>query len=205
MATAKKTAGGKTTKKATATGTEKPKKATRTAAEKPAKKAPAKKAPAKKTTRAATPKAAAPKAPRLKKIKESVVESERAAPAPAPVALEEARIAALTGLDRKAENVVVLDVRALTSYADYLVLMSASSDRQVGAVADAIDDALRKAGHRPLGVEGASTGNWVLIDTGDIVVHVFQDAAREFYDLDRLWADAPRITVEEPKPAPART
>ena len=117
-------------------------------------------------------------------------------------ALEEARIAALAGLEKKAEHVVVLDLRSMNTYADFLVLMTAGSDRQATAVADAVDDALRKAGHRPIGVEGTETGNWVLLDTGDVVVHIFQQDAREFYDVDRLWADAPRIKVEEP-PRPA--
>ena len=111
-------------------------------------------------------------------------------------ALDEARIAALAGLEKKAENLAVLDLRQMGTYADFLVLMSGGSDRQVEAIANAVDDALRKAGHRPIGVEG--TGAWVLIDTGDVVVHVFQQEAREFYDLDRLWADAPRLKVEEP-------
>jgi len=119
-------------------------------------------------------------------------------------ALDEARIAALAGMEKKAEHVAVLDLRDMGTYADFLVIMSAASDRQVGAVADAVDDALRKAGHRPIGVEGTEAGTWVLIDTGDVVVHVFQQDARDFYDLDRLWADAPRIKVEEPvRPASA--
>lgn len=118
------------------------------------------------------------------------------------VALEAAKAAALAGLDKKAEDVRVLDIRALASYADYLVLMSAASDRQVNAVADAVDDVLRKGGHRPIGVEGHGAGNWILIDTGDIVVHVFQKEARDFYDLDRLWVDAKRVHVEPP-PRPA--
>jgi ribosome-associated protein len=130
-------------------------------------------------------------------------QSNEAAPT-AAASLEEARIAVSTGADKKAENIVVLDVRTLTSYADYLVIMSASSDRQVSAIADAIDDELRKAGHRPIGVEGSGTSNWVLIDTGDIVVHVFLEEAREFYDLDRLWADAPRIDLAESKPSTAK-
>jgi ribosome-associated protein len=118
-------------------------------------------------------------------------------------ALEAALVAARAGLDKKAERVRVLDVRTLSSYADYLVLMSATSDRQVNAVADAVDDALRKAKHRPIGVEGQGAGQWVLIDTGDVVVHVFQEAAREFYDLDRLWSDARAVHVpDEPRPSP---
>lgn len=111
-----------------------------------------------------------------------------------------AEIAALAGLDRKAEDVKVLDVRGLASYADYLVLMTASSDRQVKAVADAVDGDLRKVGVRPLGVEGMGAGNWTLIDTGDVVVHVFHRDSRGFYDLDGLWSDAKMVPVEEPRP-----
>src|SRR5690606_52029 len=109
-----------------------------------------------------------------------------------------AELAALAGLDRKAEDVKVLDVRGLASYADYLVLMTASSDRQVKAVADAVDADLRKVGIRPLGVEGMGAGNWTLIDTGDVVVHVFHRDSRGFYDLDGLWSDAQVVPVEEP-------
>src|SRR5438105_2537216 len=96
--------------------------------------------------------------------------------------------AARAGLEKKAEHVNILDVRGLASYTDFLVLLSAASERQVGAVADAVDDRLREAGHRPIGIEGAKGGNWVLIDVGDIVVHVFRDESRKFYDLDSLWS-----------------
>lgn len=114
---------------------------------------------------------------------------------------EVAEIAALAGYDRKAEDVRVLDVQGLSSYADFLVLMTATSDRQVSAVADAVDAALKKAGVRTLGVEGVGAGNWILIDTGDVVVHVFHHDARGFYDLDSLWSDAKRVTVKMPPPA----
>jgi len=110
--------------------------------------------------------------------------------------LQAAELAATAGLDKKAEDVRVLDVRGLASYADFLVLMSAGSDRQVGAVADAVDDVLRKNGYRPIGVEGLGAGNWILIDAGDIVVHVFHTEARAFYDLDSLWSDAKHMPVE---------
>lgn len=110
----------------------------------------------------------------------------------AAAAREAAMAAARAGLDKKAEDVSVLDVRGLATYADFLVIMSASSDRQVHAVADAVDEALRKVDYRPIGVEGLGAGNWILIDGGDVVVHVFHSDARQFYDLDGLWADARR-------------
>jgi ribosome-associated protein len=114
---------------------------------------------------------------------------------------EVAALAAQAGLDRKAEDVRILDVRGLASYADFLVLMSASSDRQVKAVADAVDEEMRKAGQRPIGIEGQGAGQWILIDAGDVVVHVFQSEARGFYDLDSLWSDAKRVPLAVPAPA----
>lgn len=131
------------------------------------------------------------------------IENESGTPSlPALTSEQVAEFAARVGLDRKAEDVVVLDVRELSTYADFLVLMTAESDRQVAAVADAVDTQLRKAGHRPIGVEGMSSGNWVLIDLGDVVVHVFLNEARSFYDLDGLWADARRRPMDAATTAP---
>ena len=93
-------------------------------------------------------------------------------------------------LDKKALDVQVLHVAPLTSVADYLVIGSAESDRQTRAIADYIDGTLSRMGQRPLSVEGTTSGQWVLLDFGDVVVHVFEAGARKFYDLDGLWADA---------------
>jgi len=109
-----------------------------------------------------------------------------------PRALDIAR----AGLDKKAEDVIVLDVRGLTSYADYFVVMTADSDRQAGAIADAVDEKLKERGATKVGVEGYESGRWILIDYGDVVAHVFNRESRGFYDLEGLWADAPRFTVE---------
>ncbi len=117
---------------------------------------------------------------------------ERGDPA-RPRAVEIAR----AGLDKKAEEVLVLDVRGLTSYADYFVLMTADSDRQAGAIADHVDQKLKEGGSSKVGVEGYESGRWILIDYGDVVAHVFNREARGFYDLEGLWADAPRFTVED--------
>ncbi|RMG20260.1 MAG: ribosome silencing factor [Deltaproteobacteria bacterium] len=125
-------------------------------------------------------------------------------PAEAPAREIEARAlrAAEAGLDKKASHPVVIDVRGMSSYADYFVLLSGASDRQVLAIADAVTEALREAGHRPIGVEGTDGGQWVLIDYGDVLVHVFHEAARAFYDLDGLWADARRVEVPGAPPPP---
>ena len=104
---------------------------------------------------------------------------------------------ARAGLEKKAEDVVVFDVRGLSSYADYLVIMSAESDRQSGAIADNVDFKLKEAGHNKISVEGYETGTWIIVDFGDVVTHVFGREARAFYDLEGLWADAPRFSVKD--------
>lgn len=110
--------------------------------------------------------------------------------------LPEKAFAALTAAaDKKGENLKLLDLRELTSLADYFIIVSALTDRQVLAIARNIEDQMREKGYRPLHVEGLTNGRWVVLDYGDLVVHVFQDAIRDFYDLDGLWAHAPRIPV----------
>ncbi len=96
-------------------------------------------------------------------------------------------------LDRKAEDVVALDVREVASFADTFVLATGTSDRHVRSVADAVQSALKETGEKPLGVEGYDDGLWVLIDYGDVIVHVFQRELREHYDLERLWSEASEI------------
>jgi ribosome-associated protein len=100
-------------------------------------------------------------------------------------------------LDKKAENVVILDLENKSSVADYFVVCSGFSDRQVVAIADNVADELRKAGHKPLSHEGMVEGRWALIDFGPVIVHVFQDHLRDFFNLEGLWRDAPRIHVRE--------
>jgi ribosome-associated protein len=99
-------------------------------------------------------------------------------------------------LDKKGLDVVILDVRGMTSYADYFVIGSGESERQVSAMADAIGEKLKvEDGLSPLGTEGQQTGHWVLLDFGEVVAHLFFTEVRAFYDLEGLWADAPREKV----------
>jgi ribosome-associated protein len=100
-------------------------------------------------------------------------------------------------LKKKAMNLIILKVQELSSFTDFFVICSGSSDRQVQAIADSIQTDLKKSGQLPLGIEGGRSGKWVLMDYGDVVVHVFYEATREFYDIERLWADAPSMTVNE--------
>ena len=106
-----------------------------------------------------------------------------------------ARWAAEAALDRKAQELVALDVSELTSYADTLLLATGTSDRHARAIADAIVEASRARGEKPLGVEGYEEARWVLIDLGDVIVHVFQPEVRENYDFERLWSDAGPIDL----------
>jgi ribosome-associated protein len=98
-------------------------------------------------------------------------------------------------LERKAEGVVALDVRALTSVADAFIICSGRSNRQVTAIAESVQRTLKKQGIRPLSVEGKNEGQWVLMDYGDVVIHIFYETVREFYDLDGLWRDAEKVTA----------
>ena len=100
-------------------------------------------------------------------------------------------------LGRKALGVVMLDVGDLTSLADTFVICSGRSNRQVTAIAEHIRTELKKKGVNPLSIEGLKEGHWVLMDYGNTVVHVFYDPVRSFYDLEGLWADAPRISTPE--------
>ena len=105
---------------------------------------------------------------------------------------------AQSALDKKAYDLVVLDVEALTSVASYFVICTGRSDIQVQTISQAIEEALRREGHRPLALEGVSHGQWVLMDFGDVIVHIFYETVREFYNLEGLWAKAPRCTLPEP-------
>ena len=99
-------------------------------------------------------------------------------------------------LGKKAMNLVVLDVRELTSFSDVFIICSGRSNRQVSAIAEHIHVSLKKQGIKPLSVEGKKEGHWVLLDYGHVVIHVFYEPVRDFYDLEGLWIDAKRIEAE---------
>ena len=108
-----------------------------------------------------------------------------------------ARCVADVALERKARDVVVIDVRGRTSYADFLVVASGTSDRHVQSVAELVTTTLKKDhGVSPLGQEGLKEGQWALIDLGDVVLHVFHPFTREVYSLEALWSEAPRLRLE---------
>jgi len=107
------------------------------------------------------------------------------------------RLAVAAALDKKAFDLNVLAVAELTSIADFFILASASNERQAAAIADAVQESLRdKMKVKPLLVEGATPGRWILLDYGDFIFHIFTEDTRRFYGLERLWGDAPNMTAE---------
>jgi len=111
-----------------------------------------------------------------------------------PASMEAATRAALA---KKAEDVVVLDLRAIADFTDFFLLVSGANQRQLVAIADAVTDALRAQGWRPAHVEGYPRQEWILLDFGRFVVHAFTPRTRAFYDLERLWGGATRLEVRE--------
>jgi len=109
-------------------------------------------------------------------------------------AWEKTILLAQAALEKKACDLVVLEVRDLTSIADYFIICSGRSDRQVQSIAQGMEEADVSA----VSVEGASRGHWVLMDFSDVIVHIFYEPVRRFYDLDGLWGDAPRVDLPEP-------
>lgn len=110
--------------------------------------------------------------------------------------LDERICAALAAAsDKKAHELTVLDLREIASFTDYFLITSGTNPRQVQAIADEVVERLKKQGTRSARVEGYNTAEWVLVDYGDFIVHVFEDKARRFYDLERLWRDARRVEL----------
>lgn len=110
-------------------------------------------------------------------------------------ALDLAKAAALAADDKLATTITAIDVSEQLALTDVFLIVSASTDRQVGAIVDEVEDKLREAGAKPVRREGERDGRWVLIDYGDIVVHVQHDEERDFYELERLWKDCPEIEL----------
>lgn len=106
-------------------------------------------------------------------------------------------------LEKKARNVLIMEVSEFSSFTDFFVICSGTSSRHVQAIAAFIQETMKKEGILPLGVEGEAVGTWILLDYDDVVVHVFYEPVREFYDIERLWPEAPRSAVEDDAPAPA--
>jgi ribosome-associated protein len=132
-------------------------------------------------------------------VKKKKARAPKAAAAPRLQANEKAlalaRKLSAAVVDKKATDVVILDVRGRASYADYIVVASGESDAQLRAMAEGAHERLKAEGVRPISSEGEAGASWVLLDYGDVVAHFFDAATRSFYDLEGMWADAPREAV----------
>ena len=104
---------------------------------------------------------------------------------------EKTKICYKAVIEKKGINVIILDLKKRTSFTDYFLICSGNSTRQVQSIADEIIESLKVKGTKGINVEGYQTGKWVLLDCLDIVVHIFHEEARNFYDIERLWGDAP--------------
>ncbi|MEW6571058.1 MAG: ribosome silencing factor [Nitrospirota bacterium] len=110
---------------------------------------------------------------------------------------EKALEAARAALDKKAKGVLILDLQGLTTIADYFVICSGESTTQVKAITEKIEEKFDLEDVKPVGIEGLSYGHWVLMDYGDVIIHIFEDATRAFYELEKLWIDAKRVDLED--------
>ncbi len=124
---------------------------------------------------------------------------------PADPSRNKALSAARVAIEKNAENLKLLSLTDISGFTDYFLICSGTSDRQVQTIADAVQSEMDRAGVSVLSVEGYSEGRWVLIDMGDVVVHVFLDALREYYDLENLWSDAPRVPIPSEYYGPGAT
>ncbi|HDP69470.1 MAG TPA: ribosome silencing factor [Actinobacteria bacterium] len=107
------------------------------------------------------------------------------------------RIATYKAYEKKAENIIVLDLRNLLSITDYFVICEGKNERQVDYISDFIQEKLREKKEKPIGVEGKGKNGWILLDYGSVVIHVFTTEVRDYYQIERLWKDAPQIEWEE--------
>jgi ribosome-associated protein len=112
-----------------------------------------------------------------------------------PEGLAKALTCARAAIDKKAENVKLLDLSELSGFTDYFLVCSGTSDRQVQAIGEAVSNAMDVQGVQLLSAEGFQDGRWVLMDFGDVIVHIFLDALRDYYDLENLWKDAPKVKI----------
>lgn len=100
-------------------------------------------------------------------------------------------------LEKKAKGLVVLRVKEISDFADYFIICSGTSDRQVRSIASSIQESLKKSDILPLGIEGETAGRWVLMDYDDVIIHIFHESVRSFYELERLWSEAPQMAVPD--------
>jgi len=136
-------------------------------------------------------------------VDQSSAGSQAASASRSDRALERALVAARTADDNRGRDIVILDLRELTTFFDYFVIVTGTSRRQLHAISEEIDDALEKGmGDRRMGIEGYVESRWILLDYGDVVVHMFEPETRAYYALEQLWAQAKRVPFEPRSSSP---
>jgi len=120
---------------------------------------------------------------------------------PAVTGLEFAHQAAIIADENRAEDIVILDLRGICAIADFFIIATGTSDRQMRAVADQIEAFGQTVGQKPYGVSGYDSASWLLLDYVDVVIHLFEESKRKYYDLELLWGDAPRINWQQSESA----
>lgn len=125
-----------------------------------------------------------------------VIEVEQKKTTPFSELDEEVKLALTCASEKKASHLVAIDLREIASFTEFFIIATANNQRQTQAISDEINEQLKKQlDSRPVRIEGYSSGEWILLDYGDFIVHVFEKNAREFYDLERLWLDAKRVEI----------
>jgi ribosome-associated protein len=132
-------------------------------------------------------------------VKQDSISSEATAEKPSDRGLERALLAARTAEENRGTNIAILDMRQLTSMFDFFVIVTGTSRRQLHAVSEEIDRVMEELGDRRMGIEGYEESRWILLDYGDIVVHLFEPETRDYYALEQLWGHAKRIPYESQK------
>jgi ribosome-associated protein len=131
-----------------------------------------------------------------KVLKEEVEQTSPATLSPIDQEIfDQVRVAVRAADEKKAQELLVLRLSAITEFTDYFIICTGNSSRQTKAIADEIEERLKISGVRPLNTEGYNNAEWILIDYGAFVVHIFTEEARRFYDLERLWRDAERVEI----------
>jgi len=123
----------------------------------------------------------------MKKTKDSHTISEKKIP-------HEVKVSVKAGQEKKGEDITVIDIGEISSFADYFVIMHGNSHRQNKAISENIREQLKKENITPLSIEGLDNADWILMDYGNFILHIFSRRSREFYDIEQLWADGPRLT-----------
>jgi ribosome-associated protein len=133
-----------------------------------------------------------------KKIEEELTEREEKEESKSLISSrDKALLCAQQAEEYKAQEVVLLDVREFSSFSDFFIICSGKSSRQVQGIADNLERSLREHRLRPLGVEGRGDGHWILMDYGDVIIHIFYEPVRYRYDLESLWSEAKRVRLEQ--------